>query len=155
MKNEIINVEYKIDSTKVNILNEAVINLENILNDINNQDKEIIISKIQNIISNIKNFILEYQNNINEIKKKIENLTKDNYDMKKKLVVLTNNNSIQEKVFQSTTNPNIKGKYIGQLKEGIREGKGTIYWDNGDKYEGEWKNDKTHGQGIYCHKSLI
>ena len=26
---------------------------------------------------------------------------------------------------------------------------GTHTWDNGDKYVGEWKNNKKHGQGTY------
>ena len=153
MKDELLKIEHKFDQNKTNILNEAIINLENIFNNINIQDKENINNKINIIISNIKNFISEYQNNTKEIKLYIENLIKDNYDMKKKLAELTNNNNIQEKVFQSKTKPDIKGKYIGQLKEGIREGRGTIYWENGDKYEGEWKNDKNHGKGIYYYNA--
>ena len=41
------------------------------------------------------------------------------------------------------------GKYIGQVVNGIKEGKGIFYWNDGDKYEGEWKNDKQDGKGIY------
>ena len=26
-------------------------------------------------------------------------------------------------------------------------------WADGDAYEGEWKDGKRHGQGIYTHKS--
>ena len=43
----------------------------------------------------------------------------------------------------------IDGKYIGQVVNGIREGKGTWYGFNGDRYEGEWKNDKKEGCGIF------
>ena len=43
-------------------------------------------------------------------------------------------------LFQSKTNN--KGKYIGQLINGKREGRGIIKWDNGDIYNGEWKEDK-------------
>ena len=43
----------------------------------------------------------------------------------------------------------IDGKYIGQVVNGIREGKGAWYGFNGDRYEGEWKNDKKEGKGIY------
>ena len=28
---------------------------------------------------------------------------------------------------------------------------GTYIWDNGDKYVGEWKDDKRHGQGTYTY----
>ena len=41
------------------------------------------------------------------------------------------------------------GKYIGQVVNGIREGKGILYWNDGDRYEGEWRNDKKEGKGIY------
>ena len=40
------------------------------------------------------------------------------------------------------------GYYIGELKNGKRHGKGTYYWNAGDKYEGEWKNGKRNGYGI-------
>jgi hypothetical protein len=35
----------------------------------------------------------------------------------------------------------------------VREGKGVCYYNNGDKYEGEWKNDKKEGTGTcrYCN----
>ena len=135
MKDEFFNIEEKLNQNKSNILNEAVIELENIINDINNQDKELITNKIQTAIINIKNFVSEYQNNLNEIKKYIDILEKDNYDIKKKFDELSNknNNNIQEKIFQSVTKSDINGKYIGQLKEGKREGSGIIYWSNGDK----------------------
>ena len=56
MKDECFNIEEKLNQNKSNILNEAVIELENIINDINNQDKELITNKIQTTIINIKNF---------------------------------------------------------------------------------------------------
>ena len=28
-------------------------------------------------------------------------------------------------------------------------GKGKIVYDDGDSYEGEWKDDKAHGFGVY------
>ena len=57
MKDECFNIEEKLNQNKSNILNEAVIELENIINDINNQDKELITNKIQTTIINIKNFV--------------------------------------------------------------------------------------------------
>ena len=41
------------------------------------------------------------------------------------------------------------GKYEGEFKMDKREGKGTMYYVNGDKYEGDWKNDKFEGKGLY------
>ena len=41
------------------------------------------------------------------------------------------------------------GKSEGQMKNGLLEGKGRLYYDNGEIYEGEWKNDQRDGKGIY------
>ena len=41
------------------------------------------------------------------------------------------------------------GKYVGELKNDKREGKGIMYYNDGDIYEGEYKNDKKEGKGIY------
>ena len=32
-----------------------------------------------------------------------------------------------------------KGKYEGETNNGLKEGKGTYTWPNGNKYIGEWK----------------
>ena len=32
-------------------------------------------------------------------------------------------------------------RYVGEYKEGVRDGKGIMYFSNGNIYEGEWKND--------------
>jgi len=47
-------------------------------------------------------------------------------------------------------------KYVGEWKDGVRNGQGTFYFlaDNqfkGDKYVGEWKDDKRNGQGTYTY----
>ena len=45
------------------------------------------------------------------------------------------------------------GEYHGQIKDGLRNGKGRITWttgpSNGHIYEGEWKDDAMHGKGLY------
>ena len=33
----------------------------------------------------------------------------------------------------------------------MAEGKGIFYGDNGDRYEGEWRNNKPEGKGIYYY----
>ena len=41
-------------------------------------------------------------------------------------------------------------KYVGTFNSsGQRHGKGTYYWTNGDKYEGDWKNNSRTGKGIF------
>ena len=45
-------------------------------------------------------------------------------------------------------------KYIGEYKNGIREGKGKIINKNGTTpYEGEWKNGLPNGKGCAPSKS--
>jgi hypothetical protein len=34
------------------------------------------------------------------------------------------------------------------MKDGLKEGKGILYYINEDKYEGEFKGDFKHGKGI-------
>ena len=46
-----------------------------------------------------------------------------------------------------------KWRYIGQVVNGLREGKGICYWEDGDRYEGDFKNDNREGKGIYYHHS--
>ena len=39
-------------------------------------------------------------------------------------------------------------RYVGQIVNGLREGKGIMYYTNGDRYEGYFRNDKPEGKGI-------
>jgi hypothetical protein len=32
----------------------------------------------------------------------------------------------------------------------MREGYGKYKWNDNSYYEGEWKNDKMNGKGVYC-----
>ncbi len=40
-------------------------------------------------------------------------------------------------------------RYEGEWKDNTQHGQGTYYLANGDRYEGEWKYDIQHGQGTY------
>tara|TARA_B100000686_G_C16570793_1_gene852821 strand:- start:15 stop:683 length:669 start_codon:yes stop_codon:yes gene_type:complete len=40
-------------------------------------------------------------------------------------------------------------KYIGEWKNDKWHGQGTYTWADGDKYVGEWRDGKRHGQGTY------
>ncbi len=45
---------------------------------------------------------------------------------------------------------NQKGKYTGYVSENQEpHGRGTLKVENGDVYEGEWRNGRRHGQGVY------
>ena len=39
------------------------------------------------------------------------------------------------------------GKYVGEYKDDKKNGQGTFTWADGDKYVGEYKDGKRHGQG--------
>jgi len=39
----------------------------------------------------------------------------------------------------------ISGFYEGETVEGVREGKGSLRWINGDEYAGDFKNGLRHG----------
>ncbi len=38
---------------------------------------------------------------------------------------------------------------MGDFKEDKKNGKGTYYYANGDKYTGDWVDDHESGQGIF------
>jgi len=42
-------------------------------------------------------------------------------------------------------------KYVGEYKDGKKHGQGTHTWPDGEKYVGEFKDDKQHGQGTYTY----
>ena len=46
-------------------------------------------------------------------------------------------------------------KYVGEFTDDKANGQGTITYPNGDKYVGEWRDDKMHGQGTYTYASGI
>ena len=35
----------------------------------------------------------------------------------------------------------------------MKEGKGVLIYNNGDKYEGEWKKDKKEGEGVFIDRN--
>ncbi|GFH56016.1 hypothetical protein CTEN210_12492 [Chaetoceros tenuissimus] len=46
------------------------------------------------------------------------------------------------------------GTYIGQTSiYNKRVDRGTMYYDNGNKYSGQWANDKMHGDGVFYYPS--
>ena len=44
-------------------------------------------------------------------------------------------------------------KYVGEFKDGKGHGQGTYLWVFEDKYVGEFKDGKAHGQGIFTDAS--
>ena len=42
-------------------------------------------------------------------------------------------------------------KYVGEWKNGKRNGQGIFTWANGNKYVGEWENGRLHGHGTFTY----
>jgi hypothetical protein len=40
-------------------------------------------------------------------------------------------------------------KYVGEFKDNLWHGQGTLTWANGNKYVGEFKDGKWHGKGAF------
>ena len=44
-------------------------------------------------------------------------------------------------------------RYEGGYKEGLKHGKGKFTWADGNEYEGEFEDDMRCGTGVYCYKN--
>ena len=103
-----------------------------------------------NIIENYNINKRNYHNlqNLNYLKNNNEKIIKDLND-------LINNDNISETFeFSIDIFYNENGeKYIGGMENGLKEGKGILYYEKDNeygrkKYEGEFKNDNPDGKGV-------
>jgi hypothetical protein len=70
------------------------------------------------------------------------------------LVVITKEIELARETARTGINPNNTSGYCKFPKTTIWNNcYGEYYWDNGDSYKGEWKNNKRHGTGTYVYKS--
>ena len=158
---EIVNFE-KISINKEDLISTEI-NLKNIIDKFRWKiyfikdlfDKMInILDKYYQINNNIIN-----NYNMNKINfYKLQNLIylkNNNEKIIEELNNLINNDNISEMLEYSFTNfYNKKGeRYLGEIKNGLKEGKGIFYYNNDDKnkrvkYEGDFKKDKPEGKGI-------
>ena len=46
----------------------------------------------------------------------------------------------------------MRNRYVGQWKNGARNGYGVFFYSNGARYEGEWKNNLKNGFGIMLYE---
>ena len=119
-----------------NILLDIVKDLDIIKKDI--QDN-IIVKKIGDIINKMNSIINKNKKNFGII----QNDRAMSFNMMNKGLEELNLNAGDQEVQYDN------GRYVGQIVNGIKEGKGTYYWNDGDRYEGEWKKDKKEGKGTY------
>ena len=117
----------KMYSNNNNLLLGIINELQQIMNYSNDN---IIIKRISDIIIKMNFIINDNKKNTELIIKHINNLQNQMIQNFNKL----QNNNKQEIKYND-------GKYIGQVINGIREGKGILYLNNGNRYEGYWKND--------------
>ena len=138
MDQNLFNLNDKIYSNNNNILLEIVKDLQQLMN---NSKDNLIIKTLGSIIYKI-NYI------INENKKNLELIRNDILSLHKKFDKISINNTISNQKLQQEN-----GKYIGPVDNGLAEGKGNWYGTKepfiGDRYEGEFRNNKKEGTGIY------
>ena len=129
----------KIYTTNKDALLELITDLKEVLGGIKNERT---FKKLESVIINMNQFINNY-------KKKIEIELKALDDIQNKHF---NNGSSNIKQKKMTEESYENGKYIGEMVNGKREGKGTYFFADGDVYEGEWKDGKKEGKGTYYFK---
>ena len=142
MEQNMFNLNNKIYSNNNNLLLEIVNDLNQV---INNSKEDLSIKILGNKINKI-NYI------INENKKNLQLPTNDINLMSNQI-----NKSFDKLEINNINKQEIKynngSKYIGQVVNGLPEGKGIKYFDNGVIYEGEWRNNNKEGKGIYYYNS--
>ena len=131
------NIDEKVFSTINTTLQLIITDLQQTLN---NTQENIVKEKLTDIIKRMNSLIEETKKNkellINQIKSLKENLATK--------TIKRPDNFVDIKEIRMDDR-----KYIGQVINGIPEGKGVMYVDGGDIYKGEFRNGKYEGKGIY------
>ena len=137
MEPNMFNLNSKIYSNNNYLLFQII----NELQQISNSSREnLTIKRIGDIINKM-NFI------INENKKNTDLIIKHISLLQSRI-----DNNFKELKNNNISNQDIRyndgARYVGQVVNGIREGKGILYFKDGDRYEGDFKNGKREGRGI-------
>ena len=104
------------------------------------------------VIKRIGDIIIKINFIINENKKNTEliinhiSLLQNKMNKKFDELKFNNINQINKQDIKYTNG----SRYIGQVVNGLREGKGIYYYNDGERYEGDWKKE---GKGIYYFKN--
>jgi hypothetical protein len=70
-------------------------------------------------------------------------------DQIKKKLIEQKNIKHKDQAIKTINYPN--GQYVGEIKYEIRNGKGTMNFKSGSRYEGHWVNGNMEGKGIYYY----
>ena len=146
MEQNMFNLNNKIYSNN----NKLLIEIINDLNQLMNYYKDnISINILGNVINKINYIINENKKNLQPSRNDIPSLCNQ---MNKRFDELKINNINKQELKWSDGS-----KYIGQVVNGLAEGKGTWYGTKepfiGDRYEGEFRNNKFEGKGIYYYNN--
>ena len=158
MEKNIFNLNDKIYSNNNNILLEMIKELQLI---INKSKDDLIIKILSNVIIKMNNIINENKKNLELIKNDILSLINKrfdeiNYNNEKELKLDDGSRYVGQVKNGVPEGKRIRyvydgNKYVGDFKNGKMEGKGIYYWTEGDRYEGELINNKMEGKGIYYY----
>ena len=87
-----------------------------------------------------KDLIANYKNKEDELEKEYDNEIED-----------INNSNKRYSLNNGIYYYNDGSRYVGEFKNGKRDGKGIYYYHTGNSYEGDWKDDKREGKGVYYY----
>ena len=164
-ENELRNKNYQIlmNINKLYNYNKNIINdIDLFLNENKIENKFLIIAKLDEIMSS-KNIKENLYTKLNKENKEIifstpnkpisQAITPNNVHIIEHNVSLYINESKQSNFIRDYTVIEEKlfngGKYIGEIRNEKREGKGKMLYNDGSTYEGEYKNDLRNGYGIF------
>ena len=145
---------------KINIENSKEI-YENIIFLLSLNELKLDKRNFDEFLKNKNNYIIngnKYKGNIIDGKGEMDYFI-GKYEGKGKIIIF--NDGIYKGILKDSKKECINGKMIynngdkfeGEFKNEIKEGKGKMIYKNGDIYEGEFKNDKREGNGKMNYKN--
>ena len=141
------------DKDTFTLNNQTYSNNNNILLGIINELQQIANSSHENLtIKRISDVIIKMNFIINENKKTRELIMNQFTKLENQISQLSQKLNVNN----INNQQELKGKnwrYVGQVVNGLKEGKGIMYWNDGDRYEGDFRNGKREGKGIYYYNS--
>ena len=141
------------DKDTFTLNNQTYSNNNNILLGIINELHQIANSSHENLtIKRISDIITKMNFIINENRKTRELIMNQFTILQNQISQLSQNfkiNNINNQQELKGIKNGYYWRYVGQVVNGLREGKGTCYYDNGERYDGDFRNDNREGKGIY------
>ena len=141
------------DKDTFTLNNQTYSNNNNILLGIINELQQISNSSHENLtIKRISDVIIKMNFIINENKKNHESIMIQFTKLENQISQLSQKLNVNN----INNQQELKGKnwrYVGQIVNGLREGKGIEYYNDGNRYEGDFRNDKREGKGIFYYNN--